>query len=159
MKIKMLLLVLFTISLYNCSNKFPLKKNYVMRQDSKRILKLSFPNDSICVVKNIYHVRHGKSEQISYQCKYVILSKNDLLLINNGEMVDSAGKGIFIFPQQYLDTRKITAPIGPDYSPFGYKYLTVPYVGNDTLVITKRRIGWIKRSKDRKFVGYYGFKR
>lgn len=158
MKIKMLLFVLFTISLYNCSNKFHLKKNYILRQDSKRILRLSFPNDSICVVKNTYHIRHGKSEQISYQCKYVILSKNYLLLVNNGELVDSIGKGIFIFPQQYLDTPKFTAPTGPDYSPIGYKYLTVPYVGNDSLMIAKGRIGWIKRSKDRKVVGYYEFK-
>ncbi|SFF05899.1 hypothetical protein SAMN05518672_11510 [Chitinophaga sp. CF118] len=71
----------------------------------------------------------------------------------------STGKGIFIFPQQYLDTRKLTTLTGPDYSPRGYKYLTVPYAGYDSLVITKRRIGWIKRSKDGKFVGYYGFKR
>ena len=146
----------------SCSNKFVLKKSYVYREDSKRILSLNFPNDSVCVIKNIYNSDGNESKQIDYTCKYSTLSKDYLLLTNNSDMIDTAGRGFFFFPLNYVDTpiakQNNTVSIIPNYSDDNYKYLKVPYVEYDTLIRYKRTIAWIKKDRCNRVVGYYKFK-
>ena len=149
--------------LYSCSNKFILNEKYVYKEDSKRALSLNFINDSFCVIKNIYTGEEDEAKQIDYKCRYSILSKDYLLLVNSGEMIDTAGRGFFFFPLNYVDTPIVkqannTVSVIPNYSDDNYKYLKVPYVGYDSLIRNKRAIAWIKKDRNNKVVGYYKFK-
>jgi hypothetical protein len=117
----------------------------------------------VCEVKNIYNSGGAEQKQVAYTCRYSILSKDYLLLTNNGEMIDIAGNGFFFFPLNYVDTSIVkreskTASVILDYSNNNYKYLKVPYVGYDTLIRYKRTIVWIKKDKGNRVVGYYKFK-
>jgi len=149
--------------LYSCSSKFILGEKYVYKEDSKRTLSLNFINDSLCVIKNIYTGEENEAKQIDYTCRYSILSKDYVLLVNSGEMIDTTGEGFFLFPSNYGDTSVVKqenngVSIIPNYSRNNYKNLKVPYVGYDTLIINNKTIAWIKKDRSNKVVGYYKFK-
>lgn len=161
---KAIFLLLLLSLLLSCSNKFLLKEKYVYKDGSNRTLSLNFISDSFCVIKNIYIGGENEAKQIEYKCRYYVLAKEYLLLVNNGEMVDTTGKGFFYFPlTNYVDTPFVkrannAVSVIPNYSGSNYKHLKVPYVGYDSLVRIKGAIAWIKKDRNNMVVGFYKFK-
>jgi len=92
------------------------------------------------------------------------MSSQYLLLINDNSYPDTTGAGYFYFPYtnnlncDFLQKREKKIVIGPNYSTEYERYWKIPYVDNDTLIINKRKILWIKKDKANKVVGYYIFK-
>lgn len=166
MKLNLLLLIAAT-SLISCSIHKGLKRNYVFRDGSKRKLTLSFQNDSICVLKNIYACDNLENKEMHFKCRYEVLSSKYLLLINDNAYVDTTGVGYFYFPAttdlscEFLQKKEKTEKpitIGPNYPTEYERYGKIPYVTMDTLVNHRGKLAWVKKNKDNKVVGYYEFK-
>ena len=159
--------IIFAISiivLTGCftSNKTTLRKNYIFNENSKRKLILIFQNDSTCILKNVYKYEKIEKDELIQKCRYKLLDQK-ILLINNNGFLDTLGKGYFYFPNiEKSDSANLRTNtkiiIGPKYSSDKERYSKVPFIDNDTLIVYKRKLIWIKKDKDNKVVGYYEFK-
>lgn len=159
-----LLLLIAATSIIGCSIHKGLKRNYVFHDGSKRKLTLSFQNDSICALKNIYDCDNLENKEMTFKCKYKVLSNKYLLLINDNAYIDTTGVGYFYFPEtsglncEFLQKKEKRITIGPNYPTEYERYGKIPYITTDTIVSHKRKLVWIKKNKDNKVVGYYEFK-
>ena len=152
------------IFLIGCSvsNKTVLKKNYIFDENSQRKLILTFHNDSVCTLKNVYNYEEIEENELIQNCKYKLLEQK-LLLINDNTFLDTLGKGYFYFPNiEKSDSTNLGTNdkinIGPKYISDKERYAKVPFIDMDTLIVYKRKLIWIKKDKDSKVVGYYEFK-
>lgn len=160
--------IIFTISilfLTSCSisNKIVIKKDYIFNENSQRKLILTFQNDSVCTLKNIYNYEKIEENELVQNCRYKSLDQKVLLINDDDTFLDTLGKGYFYFPsieksdRTNLDTNdKIN--IGPKYISDKERYAKVPFIDMDTVLVYKRKLIWIKKDKDNKVVGYYEFK-
>ena len=163
MKEKLFAILLCCLFFYSCSNKIIPNKGYVFKDDSKRKLILTFQNDSVCVIKNLYNSDTNGTMEFIYKCRYSILSNEYILLTNNGSLIDTAGIGYFYFPEKPVDSllikkEKYQFTTGPNYLHHDDKYLKVPYVDNDTLIRHKANLMWLKKDRNKNVVGYFKFK-
>lgn len=139
-----------------------IKRSYVFNDNYKRLMILTFQNDSSCLIRNIYKYNEKEiHNELDLKCKYKILLDHRVLLINDNSFKDTTGNGFFFFPnsEKQRNLRSKNKMIfGPNYSAENERYLKVPYVNNDTLTIIRKKLIWIKKDLNNKVVGYYEFR-